>query len=117
MIIEPHQINSDIEEKADVFVIGSGAGGAVVAKELEETGKSVVIMEKGGYFTNKDFVQRENVIHLKTYEQGMARLTSNFSVMIVQGTCVGGGTVINDAVYYRTPKSILVLSILLSTKT
>ncbi|MGR3310734.1 MAG: NAD(P)-binding protein [Candidatus Brocadiales bacterium] len=51
MIIEPHQIKSDIEEKVDVCVIGSGAGGAVTAKELAEAGYSVVGMEKGGYYT------------------------------------------------------------------
>ncbi len=107
MIIDPSQIKSDIEEKVDVCVVGSGAGGAVIAKELAEAGHSVIVLEKGGNYTSEDFIQKEDVIHLKTYEQGMARITTDFSVMIVQGTCVGGGTTINDAVCYRTPKKVL----------
>ena len=35
------------QEHADVCVIGSGAGGAVVAKELAEAGLSVIILEAG----------------------------------------------------------------------
>ncbi|MGA8242223.1 MAG: FAD-dependent monooxygenase [Desulfobacterales bacterium] len=35
-------------KKFDVIVIGSGPGGATVAKELSSRGKGVLILEKGG---------------------------------------------------------------------
>src|ERR1700758_1534668 len=53
-------VSTDIREKADVCVIGSGAGGAVVAKELSQRGLRVVLLEMGGYNTIRDFNQKED---------------------------------------------------------
>ena len=39
-------------------MIGTGAGGAVVAKELAEGGMSVVMLEEGRHFTTDDFTAR-----------------------------------------------------------
>jgi choline dehydrogenase-like flavoprotein len=41
-------------KKVDVVIVGSGAGGAVVAKELSEAGLSVVLLERGRRYTKKD---------------------------------------------------------------
>ena len=43
----------------DVCVIGSGAGGGPVAFELAQSGKSVVVLEKGPWLTEKDFYKDE----------------------------------------------------------
>ncbi|WP_438449026.1 GMC family oxidoreductase N-terminal domain-containing protein [Gorillibacterium sp. sgz5001074] len=40
---------------ADVIVIGSGGGGAVVAKELGELGLKVTVLEAGGWYGNKQW--------------------------------------------------------------
>ncbi len=55
MIKTADDINIDIHEKAQVCVIGSGAGGAVVAKELQEFGYSVVLLEEGVKHSVKDY--------------------------------------------------------------
>ncbi len=57
MIKEFKDISKNIIEEADVCVIGTGAGGAVAAKELAEKGLSVVALEEGSYFTYKNFNQ------------------------------------------------------------
>ncbi len=44
--------------ECDVCVIGTGAGGAVVAKELAEGGMNVVMLEEGRHFTTDDFTAR-----------------------------------------------------------
>ena len=43
----------------DVCVIGSGAGGGPVALELAQAGKSVLVLEKGPWLTEKDFYKDE----------------------------------------------------------
>jgi len=43
----------------DVCIIGSGAGGGPVALELAKAGKSVLILEKGPWLTEKDYFKDE----------------------------------------------------------
>jgi len=49
------QYDQDFHEQADVAVVGSGPGGAVVAKELAEAGKRVVLLEEGPPVTPQDY--------------------------------------------------------------
>ena len=44
---------------ADVCVVGSGAGGGVIAGTLAGEGKHVVVLEMGGYYNESDFNQLE----------------------------------------------------------
>src|SRR5687768_4671702 len=39
----------------DVVVVGSGAGGAVIASELAEGGLDVIVLEEGGYHRSEEF--------------------------------------------------------------
>lgn len=110
MVIEPKE---GFSENADVCIIGSGAGGAIVAKELsEDTSLNIVLLEKGDYFRGEDFDQRPEIrSHL--YQDGGGRLAKlNFLFMkipvtILQGTCIGGTTTINEATCFDTPPLIL----------
>ena len=49
------QYRDDFALRAQVVVVGSGPGGAVVAKELAEAGRDVVLIEEGPPFTPADF--------------------------------------------------------------
>ena len=40
-------------------MIGSGAAGAIISEKLCSSGKSVVLLEKGGYYDAEDMNQRE----------------------------------------------------------
>ncbi|MGH7451119.1 MAG: FAD-dependent oxidoreductase, partial [bacterium] len=55
MIRTIQNIDRDFEESCDVCVIGSGAGGAVAAKELAEAGLNVIVLEEGGYYPTSSF--------------------------------------------------------------
>ena len=46
-------------ETVDFVVIGSGAAGGVVAKELSTAGFRVVVLEQGPYLREKDFTHDE----------------------------------------------------------
>ena len=45
----------------DAVVVGSGAGGGPVAAKLAEAGYSVLVLEKGPWFTRRDFMKDEIV--------------------------------------------------------
>ena len=47
------------DDAVDFVVIGSGAAGGVVAKELSTAGYRVVVLEQGPWHTERDFVHDE----------------------------------------------------------
>ncbi|OUS27080.1 glucose-methanol-choline oxidoreductase [Gammaproteobacteria bacterium 45_16_T64] len=98
---------STIELTADVVVVGSGAGGAVIAYEMAAAGKSVIILEAGPYVPSKDFTEKFPDMLEWLYEDQGAQLNSTGDLGILQGRCVGGSTVVNGAVTFRTPDVIL----------
>ena len=58
MIVEGKDVHSTVREDVDVCIIGSGAGGSLVALELARKGLSVVVLEEGGAYFQKDFSGR-----------------------------------------------------------
>ncbi|HEV1996943.1 MAG TPA: FAD-dependent oxidoreductase [Candidatus Dormibacteraeota bacterium] len=81
--------------EADAVVIGSGAGGGVVAARLAEAGKDVVIVEGGGYFNEADFNQYELWAYQNLYRNGGLAGTADGSVTLMTGANLGGGTTVN----------------------
>ncbi len=107
MITKGRDLSTDLELTAEVCVIGSGAGGAVVAKELAEAGRDVVLLEQGGHYTKDDFTQREDEMMPLLYEDMGQRATADQSMLILQGRNVGGSTVHNLCYCFRTPAAIM----------
>jgi choline dehydrogenase-like flavoprotein len=99
-------IKNDIVENADVCVIGSGAAGAVIATKIAKSGKSVVLLEKGGYYDSEDMNQRETDMIPLLWKNAGANFTDNLRMVIAQGQCLGGSTVINDAVCFKIPSIV-----------
>jgi choline dehydrogenase-like flavoprotein len=63
-----------------VCVVGSGAGGSVIVAELQQQGRSVIVLEMGGYRNEADFKQLELPGLLELYLGG-GLLTSMVSIM------------------------------------
>lgn len=99
-------IKSDVIESVDVCIIGSGAAGAVLAKELVESGKKVVLLERGGYYEGKDMNQREVDMMPLLWKNGGFNFVDSLRVAVAQGCCLGGSTIINDAVCFDTPPRV-----------
>ena len=91
----------------DVCVVGSGAGGAVLAHQLVAKQFSVVMVEEGGHFNRRTFDMKESTAYPNLYQELGNRTTSDLSVNILQGRCVGGGTTVNWCSSFRTPRRIL----------
>jgi choline dehydrogenase-like flavoprotein len=91
---------------ADACVIGSGAGGGVVAATLAAAGLDVVILEAAGYFNESDFAQLELKAHQEMYWRGGPTPTADGNVSLQAGTTLGGGTTINWTNCLRTRPSV-----------
>ena len=96
-------IDRDVLEYCDICIIGSGAAGAILAKKLCDAGRSVVLLEKGGYFESEHMNQRDEDMVPLLWKNSGANLTDDLRIAIAQGSCLGGSTIINDAVCFDTP--------------
>jgi len=105
-----HRLEESVEEETEVCVIGSGAGGAVVAKELAELGHRVILIEEGGRFDLNDFHDEATRRSQKMYREGGIMMTMGFPpVLLPLGKAIGGTTIINSGTCFRTPDKVLQL--------
>ncbi len=108
MIIDGAAERRDLNVVTRVCVIGSGAGGAVIAKELAEAGIEVALLEEGGFYTGKDFTGRPHEMINRLYRnRGLTGTVGRLTIPIPLGKCVGGTTVINSGTCYRAPEYVL----------
>ncbi len=94
---------------ADVIVIGSGAGGAMAARELARGGLDVVILEEGRRFTVEEF-RTHHALERWTdlyRDAGTTVAAGNPPVMLPLGRGVGGTTLVNSGTSFRTPDRVL----------
>src|SRR4051794_32055083 len=90
----------------DVLVVGSGAGGGVIAARAAEAGKNVLVLEMGGYRNESDFKQLELPGMQELYYGGGLASSEDGSLAILAGQTLGGGTVVNYMNCIRTPEHI-----------
>jgi choline dehydrogenase-like flavoprotein len=101
-------IGSDRTIRVDACVVGTGAGGAPVAKELAEGGMTVAMLEEGRRFTTDDFNARPRDMLARLYrDAGQVATLGNVPVVLPLGRSVGGTTLINSGTCFRTPPAIL----------
>ncbi|MFP4038947.1 MAG: GMC family oxidoreductase [Desulfosudaceae bacterium] len=108
MIKEFADIATDVFESVDVCVLGTGAGGAVMAAKLAEKGLSVVALEEGSHFTVRNFNQDPADMMAMMYrDTGTTFALGLPPISITLGKCVGGTTTVNSATCFRTPPGIV----------
>ncbi len=97
----------EIRASCEVLVVGSGPGGAVVAKELAEAGRDVILVEEGPPFSPADFRQEAGESIHRTLREGGTRATrGNAFLPTMQAIALGGGSLVNSAICARAPSFV-----------
>jgi len=93
--------------EVDVVVVGSGAGGAPLASELAQRGRSVIVLEEGGYRPSSSYPPLAFEALTELYRNaGVVASVGRPVIMIPVGRLVGGSTVINSGTCVRIPEFI-----------
>lgn len=87
--------------RQDAVIVGSGAGGGVMAYELARRGLQVTVVEAGARWDPVTFEHDELEMFARTYKSGGLQTTKDNNMLIIQGATVGGSTVINNAIWLR----------------
>lgn len=94
--------------RAEVLIIGSGAGGAVTAKILADGGRDVLIVEEGAYFKDDDYGADAAACISNLWRLGFeSQAEGSVPIHIPTGRAVGGSTVINSGSCFRPRDSVL----------
>ena len=91
----------------DVVVVGSGAGGSVIAARAAAAGRSVLVLEAGGYRNESDFHQLELPAYQELFYGGGLATSEDGGIAILAGATLGGGTVVNYMNCIPTPERIV----------
>ena len=106
-IYHPEQLTHNTY-RCEYLVIGSGAGGSVAAMELAKAGKDVIVIEEGLHFKTADFTNNISDMTQKSWRNGgVTPFWGKPPIGFAEGKCVGGGTVINGGLLWRTPQRML----------
>ena len=92
---------------ADVVVVGSGAAGAVLANRLAAAGREVLVLERGRHIDPTEFTEDESAQFASLYADGAMQMSTDARFHVLQGSCVGGTTVVNNAVCFDLPEQVL----------
>ncbi len=107
-IVDGRKVRDERVITVDACVIGSGAGGAPVAKELAQGGMTVAILEEGDLHEKASFTARPRDMTPVLYrDAGQTVTVGTPPIVIPLGRAVGGTTLVNMATCFRTPEHVL----------
>ncbi|MCI0489622.1 MAG: GMC family oxidoreductase N-terminal domain-containing protein [Blastocatellia bacterium] len=99
-----------VPDEVDYLIIGSGAGGACMAYRLAcgvQDPSRILVVERGArYSPLQDFNDDEMEMIRKLYKEGGLQQSKRFDMIVLQGECVGGTTVINNAICFQMPDHV-----------
>lgn len=107
-LTQQSEVARDLRVECAVVIVGSGAGGATMAVELADAGVDVVMVEEGGYHPTGSFTaQTGRALRTLYRDAGVGVALGRPPVLFSEGRCVGGSTVVNGGMSWRTPARVL----------
>jgi choline dehydrogenase-like flavoprotein len=107
-VIAGDELDRDVRDTFDFIVIGSGASGAVAAHTLTRAGFSVAMVEEGPWVKTRAFGEDVYGAFCTMFRDAGAQIMEGRAIIpMLQGRCVGGSTVMNSAIAWRTPEDVL----------
>jgi choline dehydrogenase-like flavoprotein len=98
----------DWSATCDVVIVGSGAGGAVAATTLAEAGLDVLVVEEGFQWASDRHSPDTSVAIARMFQEGGLRTAQGTPPMpLAGGKALGGSTVVNSAISFRTPEAVV----------
>jgi choline dehydrogenase-like flavoprotein len=91
----------DTAREYDLCVIGSGAGGSVIAHRAAAAELDVLVLEEGELIAPQQIHQSEGEMTALLYKEGGLQTTVDLGMTILQGRAVGGTTFVNNAICFR----------------
>jgi choline dehydrogenase-like flavoprotein len=102
----------DLELGADTVVVGSGAGGAVIATELALAGQDVIVLEEGPHVSAEQHgAMRPSESLRHVWRDGGTTIAWGVgdtpAINVTMGKVVGGSSMVTGGVCFRIPGHIL----------
>ncbi|MGA7238388.1 MAG: GMC oxidoreductase [Bryobacteraceae bacterium] len=92
----------------DVVIAGTGPAGSLLADRLSAAGKSVLLLEAGQYIAEQSITTDELNSIARLYKMsGLQTSIAPSSITVLQGSCVGGGGVINNGIFFPLASATL----------
>ncbi|HEX6130343.1 MAG TPA: GMC family oxidoreductase N-terminal domain-containing protein, partial [Actinomycetota bacterium] len=102
------EVAGDTVLATDAVVVGTGAGGATAAARLRDAGLDVLMVEEGALERTETFTTDPPEMIRRLYrDAGTSLILGRPPIVFAEGRCVGGSTVINGGMAWRTPPRVL----------
>jgi choline dehydrogenase-like flavoprotein len=110
-VIVGRDLHASFDETCDVVIVGSGAGGSVMASILAESGQSVIVLEEGPYYTPAQYGSFRPTESMRRIWREAGLLTAfglgqTPVIGLTAGRCVGGSSVLTGGVCFRVPSEV-----------
>ena len=104
-------LGKGFDETCDVVIVGSGAGGAVMAAILAEAGQRVIVLEEGPYYTPAEYGAFRPTESMRRIwrEAGLLAALGLGQTPVIglsAGRVVGGSSVLTGGVCFRIPSNV-----------
>lgn len=111
-ILKGREQRTPFSTAVDVVIVGSGAGGSIVARELARAGHSVIVLEEGAHVPREEYAKLtpSHAMRKLAREAGLniaMGIGDTPVISVMAGKCVGGSSVMTGGVCFRIPNDVL----------